>query len=205
MTDRDRVLCGLTAKHGSPGRPRQGFPEGSAVLRLCPGSWFREEREGEQGAERGPKGQNREASCGGSSKRPLGIWAGRWPSLSGIEEGRVGHIAVWKEGSLTSTLTHTPTPAGMAAICQRVVSLGQVPHAETSEMPQGSQVRDNFSPGNIWDGSVYATAPVCKQKGASSYSEHHTSPHQALKAPSFPAHWPMTAPSPIIRSPHRKP
>lgn len=66
MTDSDRVLCGLTAKHGSPGRPRQGFPEGSAV------PWFMVQRR-EGGWARGRKEQNREAGCGGSSKRLLGI------------------------------------------------------------------------------------------------------------------------------------
>lgn len=32
MTHSDRVLCGLTANHGLPDRPRQGFPEKAAVL-----------------------------------------------------------------------------------------------------------------------------------------------------------------------------
>lgn len=96
------------------------------MLRLCPGSWFREERrvskeqEGTQG--RGASGK----LCRGAAKRPLGIWVGHWPGLSGEEEGCVGHVAVWQEGSLASTLTHFPT-TGMAEVHQRVVSLGQVP------------------------------------------------------------------------------
>lgn len=60
----------------------------------------------------------------------------------------MGRVAAWQEGSLASALTHSPT-AGMAEVHQRVVSLGQVPPAEATEVPQGSCVRGSFSPGDF--------------------------------------------------------